>query len=144
MLELHPDIGEVHLARPATAATTRSALEAIKKKFELAAAAANADVSEKLLLEKGKETKPVYGSVGVPSTPDGTEHSPAKPPSAIGLIDSRGCAKPTKKGSSHKVPRGVVDMNREGYCVSVPAYLTNHIIKSDILERVRTIDDVVI
>ncbi|XP_049298028.1 coronin-2B-like isoform X9 [Anopheles funestus] len=97
MLELHPDIGEVHLTRPATAATTRSALEAIKKKFELAAAAANADVSEKLLLEKGKETKPAFGSAGVPSTPDGTEHSPVKPPSAIGLIDSRGCAKPAKK-----------------------------------------------
>ncbi|XP_052895224.1 coronin-1C-like isoform X2 [Anopheles moucheti] len=97
MLELHPEIGEVHLTRPATAATTRSALEAIKKKFELAAAAANAEVSEKLLLEKGKEPKLTFGSAGVPSTPDGTEHSPAKPPSAIGMIDSRGCAKPAKK-----------------------------------------------
>ncbi|XP_035912128.1 coronin-1C-like isoform X3 [Anopheles stephensi] len=100
MLEvLDPDIvGEVHLTRPATAATTRSALEAIKKKFELAAAAASADLSEKHLLEKGKETKSkVVGSGGDPSTPDGTGPSPAKPPPASGLIDSRGCAKPAKK-----------------------------------------------
>nr|XP_040227643.2 coronin-1A-like isoform X2 [Anopheles coluzzii] len=97
MLELqHPDAGgDVQLGTRSvipSAATTRSALEAIKKKFELAAAA---DVSEKLLAEKGKEQKLAAG--GVPSTPDGTETTPAKPPSALGLIDSRGCAKPTKK-----------------------------------------------
>uniref|UniRef100_A0A182TMZ8 Uncharacterized protein n=1 Tax=Anopheles melas TaxID=34690 RepID=A0A182TMZ8_9DIPT len=97
MLELqHPDAGgDVQLSTRSvipSAATTRSALEAIKKKFELAAAA---DVSEKLLAEKGKEQKLAAG--GVPSTPDGTETTPAKPPSALGLIDSRGCAKPTKK-----------------------------------------------
>lgn len=99
MLELqHPDAGgDVQLGTRSvipSAATTRSALEAIKKKFELAAAA---DVSEKLLAEKGKEQKLAAG--GVPSTPDGTETTPAKPPSALGLIDSRGCAKPTKKVS---------------------------------------------
>uniref|UniRef100_A0A182TA07 Uncharacterized protein n=1 Tax=Anopheles maculatus TaxID=74869 RepID=A0A182TA07_9DIPT len=103
MLELlDPDIvGEVHFTRPATAATTRSALEAIKKKFELAAATASAAANEKLLLEKAKETKTkVVGSAGVPSTPDGAEPSPAKPPPASGLIDSRECAKPAKKVSS--------------------------------------------
>uniref|UniRef100_A0A182QI12 Uncharacterized protein n=1 Tax=Anopheles farauti TaxID=69004 RepID=A0A182QI12_9DIPT len=109
MLELHPDVvvvGEAHLAsRPATAATTRSALEAIKKKFELAAAAAaSADVSEKkLLLEKGKENRAsVLSSPGDPA--------PGKPASAVGLIDSRECAKPTKKKTELCESRSAVQL----------------------------------
>uniref|UniRef100_A0A182JL76 Uncharacterized protein n=1 Tax=Anopheles atroparvus TaxID=41427 RepID=A0A182JL76_ANOAO len=102
MLELQPDLGEVHLTRPASAATTRSALEAIKKKFELSAAAAAAvrdASSEKFLHDKGRETTawPVV-STSV-ATPDASE--PAKPFVVPGgLIDSRGCAKPAKKRKS--------------------------------------------
>ncbi|XP_035786506.1 coronin-1C-like isoform X2 [Anopheles albimanus] len=90
MLELQPDIllGDV---RTASAASTRSALEAIKKKFELSAAAAfEANGSIKL---------PTFGSVAsvpTPTTADASEPAMAAV-AKTGLIDSRGCAKPAKK-----------------------------------------------
>ncbi|XP_053677075.1 coronin-1C-like [Anopheles nili] len=96
MLELHPDGGEVHLHRTPTAATTRSALEAIKKKFELSAATATKS-DKLLLLERNKEDKASLPAPIGSVTPDGTDPPAVKPPSAVGLIDSRGCAKPAKK-----------------------------------------------
>lgn len=99
MLELQPDIllGDV---RTASAASTRSALEAIKKKFELSAAAAfEANGSIKL---------PTFGSVAsvpTPTTADASEPAMAAV-AKTGLIDSRGCAKPAKKVSAphHTTP----------------------------------------
>lgn len=108
MLELQPDLGDVHLARPASAATTRSALEAIKKKFELSAAAAAAGreaSSEKFLLEKGRETSSWPVVVPSTGTPDAIE-PPVKSNVAGGLVDSRGCAKPAKKIVSISPPFG--------------------------------------
>ncbi|KFB51747.1 hypothetical protein ZHAS_00019840 [Anopheles sinensis] len=99
MLELQPDLGDVHLARPASAATTRSALEAIKKKFELSAVAAAAGreaSSEKFLLEKGRETSSWPVVVPSTGTPDAIE-PPVKSNVVGGLVDSRSCAKPAKK-----------------------------------------------
>ncbi|ETN62599.1 hypothetical protein AND_005717 [Anopheles darlingi] len=102
MLELQPDIlmGDV---RTATAASTRSALEAIKKKFELAAAAS--------FEPKGSSNKlPTFGSVASVPTPTADASEPA-PAVKTGLIDSRGCAKPTKKVSE----RTTYSISTKGY-----------------------------